>query len=214
MYNFDLEVLLLNCVKCISYNCLIVFLCDQSNKREKETPPPESHNNKEVEQPVALEPSEKPKLSSLQPQPPSPPVHGLARRSGGKADRGIKRGLKNKTANTAATDSVAGRGAGDSTVKSNLRVEQQQQQQEPSAKRSGVRTTKTASTADRESTAAIENAPPTPYTQLPSGRSQQMPCRAEDNRSEKWQDEQEGKRGAAAVAPAAASHNNKTQVSL
>lgn len=193
-------------MKCISHNYLYFFLCVQSNKREKETPPLESQNNKELEQPVAMEPLEKPKLASSQPQPPSPPAHGQARRGGGKAERGVKRGPKNKTTNTATADSVAGRGAADSTVRSSLRAEQQQ------LERSGVRTTKTTSPADRESTAANENAPPPPYKQPPSSRSPQVPCRAEDNRLEKRREEQEEKHGAAAVAQAVASHNNKTQV--
>lgn len=208
-------------MKCISHNSsyfyfYFYFLCVQSNKREKETPPLDTQNNKELEQPVAKEPLEKPKLASSQPQPPSPPAYGQARRGGGKTERGVKRGPKNKTTNTTGADSVAGRGAADSTVRSSLRAEQQQL--EPGAKRSGVRTTKTTSPADRESTAANENAPTPPYKQPHSSRSPQVPSRAEDNRSEKRRDEQEEKHGAAAVAPAAAalaaaSHNNKTQVS-
>ncbi|XP_075882772.1 ubiquitin carboxyl-terminal hydrolase 19 isoform X3 [Nelusetta ayraudi] len=185
----------------------------KSNKREKETPPPESQNNKEQEQPVASEPSEKPKLSSSPPQPPSPPGHGPARR-GGKAERGVKRGLKNKAAGAAAMDSAAGKGAADSAAKPTQKAELLQQ--ETGAKRSGVRTTKTASPADRASAAANENAPPPPsppsHAQPPAGRSPQVPLTDEDNRSERRRDEQEEKHGTAAVTTASASHSNKTQV--
>lgn len=181
----------------------MVFVLVQSNKREKENSPSESQNNKELEQPVASEPPEKPKLSSSQPQPPSPPGHGQARRTGGKAERGVKRSLKNK----AAMDSVAERGAVESTIKSNQMAEQQQQ--ELGVKRSGVRATNTTALADRQSTAANENA--TPPAEPPTGR---VPCREEDNRSETRQEEHKEKHRAVAAAPAAASHNNKTQVSL
>lgn len=160
-----------------------------------------------------MEPAEKPKLSSsqpqLQPQPPSSPAHGQSRRSGGKAERGVKRGLKNKSA---AADSVVVKGGGDSSgaaAKPVTRGEQQlQQPQEPSAKRTIVRMAKTASPADRECTAANENAP---HAHPPAGRSPQLQRREGDNRSERRGDDQEQKHGAVSAA-AAASHSNKTQV--
>lgn len=160
-----------------------------------------------------MEPTEKPKLSSsqpqLQPQPPSSPAHGQSRRNGGKAERGVKRGLKNKSA---AADSVVVKGAGDSSgaaAKPVTRGEQQQlqQPQEPSGKRTIVRMTKTASPADKECTVANENAP---HAHPPAGRSPQLQRREGDNRSERRADDQEQKHGA--VAAAAASHSNKTQV--
>lgn len=185
---------------------MVFFFCIQSNKREKDSRPLESQNNKELEQPVASERLEEPKLSSS--QSPSPPVHGQPRRGGGKAERGVKRGLKNKAAATAA-DSVSGKGAADSAVKPTQRAEQQQQ--EHGAKRSSVRSAKTTSPARRESAAASENTSP-PHAYLPAGQSSLAPCREEDNRSERRRDEQELKHDA--VATDAASHSNKTQVSL
>lgn len=174
------------------------------------TAPTETQNNKELENPVALEPAEKPSSSQpqLQPQPPSSPAHGQSRRSGGKAERGVKRGLKNKSA---AADSVVVKGAGDSSgaaAKPVTRVEEQlQQPQEPNGKCTIVRMTKTASPADRECTVASENAP---HAHPSAGRSPQLQRREGDNRSERRGDDQEQKHGA--VAAAAASHSNKTQV--
>ncbi|XP_051805775.1 ubiquitin carboxyl-terminal hydrolase 19 isoform X2 [Acanthochromis polyacanthus] len=160
----------------------------KSNKKEKEAAPPETKNDSK---PVALESSEKPKLSS--PQPPSSPAHSTeSRRSGGKAERGVKRCLKNKPASDkTATDSV-GVKTGDAsaataaTSKPVNIMRGEQQPQEPSAKRPIVRPPKTtkeaASPADRDaasvkSTAANDKAP--------AGRSPQTQRRDGDNRAEK-----------------------------
>uniref|UniRef100_A0A671VDD4 ubiquitinyl hydrolase 1 n=1 Tax=Sparus aurata TaxID=8175 RepID=A0A671VDD4_SPAAU len=68
-------------------------------------------NDKELEmKPVALGSSDKPKPSpsqpKLQPQPPSSPAHSEFRRSGSKAERSVKRCMKNKTVcDKATTDS-------------------------------------------------------------------------------------------------------------
>uniref|UniRef100_A0A671V911 ubiquitinyl hydrolase 1 n=1 Tax=Sparus aurata TaxID=8175 RepID=A0A671V911_SPAAU len=144
--------------------------------------------------PVALGSSDKPKPSpsqpKLQPQPPSSPAHSEFRRSGSKAERSVKRCMKNKTV------FVVTKG--------------EQQPQEPSAKRTIVRPPKTtkeaASPVDRDthavkSTVANGKAP---HTHLPAGRSPQTQCRDGDNKAERLGSGQEQKADAT-------SHTNKTQ---
>ncbi|XP_059189780.1 ubiquitin carboxyl-terminal hydrolase 19 isoform X2 [Centropristis striata] len=205
----------------------------KSNKKEKEAGPTETKKEKEREletKPVALESLEKPKLSSSQPKapPPSSPAHSESRRNGGKSERGVKRGLKNKPAcDKATTDSVGGKGgAGDgstttstttttsSTTSKPVKVAQSEPQ-EPSAKRTTAQqppaTKKVTSPADRdansvESTVASGKAP---HAHLPAGRSPQTQRRDGDNRAERRGGGQEQK---AEVAVAAGSHTNKTQV--
>lgn len=195
----------------VKIKCFFFCILLQSNKKEKEAVPTDTKSDKELEKPVALDSSEKPKLSSsqpqLQPQPPSSPAHSESRRSSGKAERGVKRCLKNKAA---TTDSVGVKGAGDgsaTTVKPVTVTRGEQQPQEPSAKRTIVRPTKeAASPADREShpvTSTVTNGK-APHTHLPAGRSPQTQHRAERRGSG-----QEQKPG---VTDAAASHTNKTQV--
>ncbi|XP_054466021.1 ubiquitin carboxyl-terminal hydrolase 19 isoform X2 [Anoplopoma fimbria] len=192
----------------------------KSNKKEKEVVPTETKKDKEPEmKPVALESLEKPKLTSSQqkPQPPSPPAPSEAKRSGGKADRGVKRGLKNKPAcDKASTGSVGvkcGAGDGSTTTSKPVRVTQGEPQ-EPSAKRTigqPPTTTKEAtSPADRDkhsvkSTAGVK----APHTHLPAGRSPQTQRRDGDNREERLGSVKEQKLGAAV---AAGSQTNKTQV--
>ncbi|XP_044066779.1 ubiquitin carboxyl-terminal hydrolase 19 isoform X2 [Siniperca chuatsi] len=195
----------------------------KSNKKEKEAVPTETKNDKELEmKPVALESSEKPKLSSLQPQlqpqPPSSPAHSESRRSGGKAERGVKRCLKNKAACEATTDSVGVKGgAGDGSVTTSKPVKVtrgEQQPQEPSAKRTVVRlpkTTKEATSLANTDTHSVKSTVANgkaPHTHLPAGRSPQMQHKDGDNRTGRLGSGQEQKPG---VAVAAASHNNKTQ---
>lgn len=158
--------------------------------------------------PVASDPSEKPKLSSAQPQPPSSPAHSDSRRSGGsKAERGVKRCLKNKApSDKAATDSVGVKaGAADASGSTSKPAAgpkgQQQQPQEPSAKRSIVRPPKTAKEA--ASPASRDPVRPANSKAPPAGRSPQPQRRDGDNRAER----PEQKPG-----PAAASLTNKTQV--
>ncbi|XP_076596686.1 ubiquitin carboxyl-terminal hydrolase 19 isoform X2 [Chaetodon auriga] len=194
----------------------------KSNKKEKEAAPTETKNMELEIKPVALDSSEKPKLSSsqpqLQPQPPSSPAHSDSRRSGGKAERGVKRCLKNKAAcDKATTDFVGVKGGpGDGSVTTSKPVtvtRGEQQPQEPSAKRTIVRPPKTtkeaASLADRDthsvkSTVASGKAP---HTHLPAGRSLQMQRRDGDSTAERLSSGHEQKPGVAA-----ASHTNKTQV--
>uniref|UniRef100_A0A671VE05 ubiquitinyl hydrolase 1 n=1 Tax=Sparus aurata TaxID=8175 RepID=A0A671VE05_SPAAU len=121
-------------------------------------------NDKELEmKPVALGSSDKPKPSpsqpKLQPQPPSSPAHSEFRRSGSKAERSVKRCMKNKTVcDKATTDSVGvkgGAGDGSATISKPVVVTKgEQQPQEPSAKRTIVRPPKTtkeaASPVDRD----------------------------------------------------------------
>nr|XP_046251743.1 ubiquitin carboxyl-terminal hydrolase 19 isoform X2 [Scatophagus argus] len=192
----------------------------KSNKKEKEAVPTETKNDKELEmKPVALDSSEKPKLSSsqpqLQPQPPSSPAHSESRRSGSKAERGVKRCLKNKAA---TTDCAGVKEAGDgpaTTMKPVTVTRGQQQPQEPSAKRTIVRPPKTtkeaASPADSDthsvkSTVASGKAA---HTHLPAGRSPQTQRRDGDNRAERLGSGQEQKPG---VGFAAASHTSKTRL--
>uniref|UniRef100_A0A3P8TJ48 ubiquitinyl hydrolase 1 n=1 Tax=Amphiprion percula TaxID=161767 RepID=A0A3P8TJ48_AMPPE len=146
-----------------------------SLKKEKEAAPPETKNDSK---PIALESSEKPKLSS--PQPPSSPAHTTeSRRSGGKAERGVKRCLKNKPASDkTTTDSVGVKtGAGDASAAAtsktvNVAGGEQQQPQEPSAKRPIVRPPKTtkeaASPADRDA-ASVKSA--ATNDKAPAGRT-------------------------------------------
>lgn len=196
---------------------MVLFLCTllQSNKKEKEAAPPETKNVKEL----ALDSSEKTKLSSLQPhlqpQPPSSPAPSESKRSGSRGERGVKRCLKNKTAcDKAATDSVGGKGgAGDdsaTTGKSATVSTAEQQPQEPSAKRTIVRPPKTTkeavSPADRDAhsvKAPVANGK-APHAHTPAGRSPQTQRRDGDNRAERLSSDQEQN--------TAASHTNKTQV--
>ncbi|XP_030278315.1 ubiquitin carboxyl-terminal hydrolase 19 isoform X3 [Sparus aurata] len=193
----------------------------KSNKKEKEAVPTETKNDKELEmKPVALGSSDKPKPSpsqpKLQPQPPSSPAHSEFRRSGSKAERSVKRCMKNKTVcDKATTDSVGvkgGAGDGSATISKPVVVTKgEQQPQEPSAKRTIVRPPKTtkeaASPVDRDthavkSTVANGKAP---HTHLPAGRSPQTQCRDGDNKAERLGSGQEQKADAT-------SHTNKTQV--
>lgn len=203
---------------------LLLYTLLQSNKKEKEPVPTETKNDKELEmKPVASESSEKPKLSSqpqLQPQPPSSPAQSESRRSGGKAERGVKRCLKNKPAcDKATTDSVgvkvgAGDGSTTTTSKPITVTRGEQQPQEPSAKRTIVRLPKTpeeaTSPADRDTHSVKSTANgKAPHTHLPAGRSPQTQRRGGDNRAERLGSGQEQKPGGAVTA---ASHTNKTQV--
>ncbi|XP_047459365.1 ubiquitin carboxyl-terminal hydrolase 19 isoform X2 [Mugil cephalus] len=185
----------------------------KSNKKEKEAVPSETKNDA---RPVALEPSQKPKLSSpqpqLQPQPPSSPAHSEPRRSAGKAERGIKRCLKNKPAcDKAATDSVGAKGeagdgsaAGTKPVNAITAEQQQQQPREPSAKRTVVRLPKAgkeaASPADRAA-ASVKSTATTP-----AGRSPQTQRRDGDNRADR------PGRGQDQGLTAASSRTNRTQL--
>ncbi|XP_008286469.1 ubiquitin carboxyl-terminal hydrolase 19 isoform X2 [Stegastes partitus] len=164
----------------------------KSNKKEKEAAvPPETKNDTK---PVSSESSEKPKLSPPQPQPPSSPAHSESRRNGGKAERGVKRCLKNKPAgDKTAADSVGVKtGAGDASVttaasgKPVSATRGEQQPLEPSAKRTVVRPPKTtkeaASPADRDAPSAKSAAA---NDKAPAGRSPQTQRRDADNRAER-----------------------------
>ncbi|GLD45652.1 ubiquitin carboxyl-terminal hydrolase 19 isoform X4 [Lates japonicus] len=194
----------------------------KSNKKEKEkeAAPTETKNDKEPEiKHAASEPLEKPKLSSPQPQPPSSPAHSESRRSSGKAERGVKRCLKNKPACDKATVDTVGvkGGAGDGSAPTNKPVTVtggEQQPQEPSAKRTIVRlpkTTKEATSPADKDTHSVKSNGKALHTHLPAGRSPQTQRRDGDNRAERLGSGQEQKPG---VAVAAASHTNKTQVAV
>ncbi|XP_026223254.1 ubiquitin carboxyl-terminal hydrolase 19 isoform X2 [Anabas testudineus] len=194
----------------------------KSNKKEKGAAPAETKNAKELEvKPAALESSEKPKLSSsqpqLQPQPPSSPAQSESRRYSGKAERGVKRCLKNKPAcDKATTDSVEIKGEtveGPSTTSKPVSITTgEQQPQEPSAKRTTARLPKSTkgaiSPADRDTNSVKSNgkAPP---THLPAGWSPQTEHKDGDNRAERLGMGREQRPG---VAVAAASHTKKAQV--
>ncbi|KAI4824216.1 hypothetical protein KUCAC02_012742 [Chaenocephalus aceratus] len=174
----------------------------KSNKKEKETVPIETKKEKELEgKPVASESSEKPRVSSTQSnhQPPPTPAHSESRRGGSKAERGVKRGLKNKQACDKTTTDSAGvkGGAGDGSAPTSKPVAVTEgEPQEPSAKRTVTQlpaaTKEATSPADRDA-----------HTHLPAGRSPQTQRRDGDNKSG-------GEEQRAGVA--AGSHTNKTQV--
>ncbi|XP_037540956.1 ubiquitin carboxyl-terminal hydrolase 19 [Nematolebias whitei] len=128
----------------------------KSNKKEKVVVPTEARNNGES--------PEKPKLSSdrPQPQPPPSPTHSEARRS--KAERGVKRCLKNKVCDKASTDSVRAKsGAGDSPNIISAPKTTTKTGQEPSAKRTIAQLPETAKEDEggppSEKSAANEKAP-------------------------------------------------------
>ncbi|KAM8864407.1 ubiquitin carboxyl-terminal hydrolase 19 isoform 2-T4 [Spinachia spinachia] len=180
----------------------------KSNKKEKKAVPIENEKDKQQEEVklVSLEPTEKPKL-----QPPSSP--GESRR-GGKAERGVKRGLKNKpTFDKVAKDSVAGKGeAKKGSTSSGKPGVTQSEPQEPSGKRpvgqlpSAAR--QATPPADRDTRSAKSAAGgKAPHTHLPSGPSPQTQRRDGDNRAERLGGEQEHELGAAGGR-----HVNRTEV--
>lgn len=195
----------------------------QSNKEKKEALPPKTKKDKELEmKPVALESLEKSKLSSsqpkLQPQPPSSPAHSEPRCSGGKAERGVKRGLKNKSAcDKATTDSVGVKGGAGGTLNTTSKPVgvTQGESQEPSAKRTIVQlpapTKEATSPADRDahSVESIVASGKAPHTHLPAGRSPQTQHVDGNNGAERLGRGQEQKPGDVVTA---GSHTNKTQV--
>ncbi|KAM7410825.1 hypothetical protein PAMA_020995 [Pampus argenteus] len=182
----------------------------KSNKKEKEAATTETKNMKEQEmRPVASESSEKPKLASS--QPPSSSAHSETRR-GAKAERGVKRCLKNKQpCDKATTDSVGVKSGGgdDLTATSKPVTKDDQQPQEPNAKRTISRQPKTTKEAvspspDRDSCSVSSTAAngKDSHTHPPAGRSPQTQRRAGDNRAERLGSDQEHK---------PASLTNKTQ---
>uniref|UniRef100_A0A673CQF8 ubiquitinyl hydrolase 1 n=1 Tax=Sphaeramia orbicularis TaxID=375764 RepID=A0A673CQF8_9TELE len=192
-----------------------------SLKKEKESVHMEIKNDKEVEMmSVSLESSEKSKLLSSQPQPPSSPAHSESRHSGGKAERSGKRCPKNKPPCEKVTvDSAEVKGAaGDQTCSNSSSkpvtvTRGEQQPQGPSIKRTAARlpktTKETAADKDAEAgkTAAANGR--AAHTHLSAGRSPQTQHRDGNNRAEK-----QGKEHKAGAAATAASHTNKTQVRI
>ncbi|KAM4610779.1 ubiquitin carboxyl-terminal hydrolase 19 isoform 2-T3 [Polymixia lowei] len=203
-----------------------------SNKKEKEPVTKETKNGKEQfalpvakseMKSVSSESAEKPKLSSSQPQPqpPSSPAHGESRRGGGKAERGVKRSLKNKAAgDKAAGDSVGGKaGTGDATAaagKPAAATRGDQQPLEPNAKRTPVRPPKTAKEAATPADRDTRSPKPTaangkaPHAQTSAGRSPQTQPRGGDNRAERPGKAQE-QTPLAATAAASHTQTDKTQ---
>ncbi|XP_042266409.1 ubiquitin carboxyl-terminal hydrolase 19 isoform X3 [Thunnus maccoyii] len=196
----------------------------KSNKKEKEAVPAETKNVKEQEtRHVALQSSEKPKLTPSQPQlqpqpqPPSSPAHSESRHSGSKADRGVKRCFKNKQPCDTASVGVKSGGGGESTTTSKpvTVTKGDQLPQEPSAKRTISRLPKTTMEAtspspDRDTHSVKSTAANGKDSHIhpPAGRSPQTQHRDGDNRAERLGSDQEHKPG---VAVAVASHTNKTQ---
>ncbi|XP_034392602.1 ubiquitin carboxyl-terminal hydrolase 19 isoform X3 [Cyclopterus lumpus] len=189
----------------------------KSNKKEKEAVPTETKKDKELERkPVALESSEEPKLSQQKPQPSSSPAHGESRRGGGKAERGVKRGLKNKPPCDKATkDSVGGRGGaadGPTTTSKPVGVPHSEPQ-EPSAKRTVVQPPppprEASSPADKDTHSVLSTAGgEAPHTHRPAGRSPQTQHRDGHSGAERRGSDQEQKPGGAV---AAGSRTNTTQ---
>uniref|UniRef100_A0A3Q3A4N1 ubiquitinyl hydrolase 1 n=1 Tax=Kryptolebias marmoratus TaxID=37003 RepID=A0A3Q3A4N1_KRYMA len=150
----------------------------------------------------SLKSSEKFKLSSeppqLQPQPPSSPAHSESRRVNSRAERGIKRCLKNKLCDKATTDSVQAKsGAGDvSNIVSapTTATKAGQQPQEPNAKRTVVELSETTKEDEGgppfEKSAAHPPADPSPLTH-----------RNGDNRAETQGGDQEPELEVAAGTP-------------
>ncbi|XP_061592825.1 ubiquitin carboxyl-terminal hydrolase 19 isoform X2 [Cololabis saira] len=145
----------------------------KSNK--KETAPKET---KKDTKPAPLS-SDKHRLSSPQAPPPSPPTHGESRR-GGRAERGVKRGLKKKAGDKASLESAEVKpGAGDVSSATSKPAAAAEQPQEPSAKRAVVQPPPSAGKeAERQPSSVNGNAPDAPS---PAGRSPQTPRR--DGRS-------------------------------
>ncbi|XP_068452984.1 ubiquitin carboxyl-terminal hydrolase 19 isoform X2 [Clinocottus analis] len=190
----------------------------KSNKKEKEAVPTETKKDKELEKkPVALESSEKPKLSCSQQKPHSSPspAHSEPRRGGGKAERGVKRGLKNKPPCDKATKDSAGvrGGAGDSPpTTSNPVGVPHSEPQEPRAKRIVVQTptpAREASSPADQDTHFVQSPAggEAPQMHSPAGRSPQTQRRDGHNSEERLGSEEQKLGGAVA----ASSHTNNTQ---
>lgn len=169
-----------------------------------------------------MESSEKPKLFSSQPQPQpqslSSPAQSESRRNSGKAERGVKRGLKNKAASDKATlDSEAVKVEtveGPSTISKPVTVTTgEQQPQEPSAKRTPVRLPKTTngaiSPAERDTNTVKSNGE-APAEHPATSQSPQTKHKDGDKGAEKLGRGHEQKLGVAVTAP---SYTNKAQVS-
>ncbi|XP_056158085.1 ubiquitin carboxyl-terminal hydrolase 19 [Lampris incognitus] len=192
-----------------------------SNKKDKEpvTTVTKSGNEqftsplaKSKKKSVSSELEEKTKLSSLQPQPPASPARSELRRSSGKADRGIKRSLKNKqVVDKPSVDSVGVKdGAGDGTADINRPAtitRGDQQPLEPSAKHTTVRASKTTKeatlAADGDSPKATAANGKEPQTQPSAGQSLQTDPRDGENRVERIRN---GREHRPVVASTAATH--------
>ncbi|XP_041859245.1 ubiquitin carboxyl-terminal hydrolase 19 isoform X2 [Melanotaenia boesemani] len=181
----------------------------KSNKKEKEAAPAETNYDTKA---VTLESSEKPKQQpQLQPQSPSSPAHSEPRRSSGKAERGVKRCLKNKPCDKATTDFVGVKNvAGDdlNTTSKSVTVMkgEQQQPQEPSAK-------KTTPTKDAEgdptsvkSTAGNGK----PHAHSPAGWSPQTQRKHAENSVERLDSGQGLELGVAAASRAQVERRNQS----
>ncbi|XP_029975671.1 ubiquitin carboxyl-terminal hydrolase 19 isoform X2 [Salarias fasciatus] len=184
----------------------------KSNKKEKEVPSAEAKNEKKA---VSSDSSEKSKPSA-EPQPPPAAAHGDPRRGGSKAERGVKRCLKSKTAcDKASAEPEGGKGAaaGGAASPGGSRpapgpAGEQQQPQEPSAKRTVSRPPKTSRDASAPRPPSVQStdrgSPP------PAGRSPTPQQRPADNRAERRGGGPED--GPAPGAAAAASITSKTQL--
>lgn len=173
--------------------------------------------------PVAVESSEKPKLSStqpqLQPQPPSSPAQSESRRYSGKTERGVKRGLKNKPACDKATvDSIEIKGepveGPSATSKPVSIMTGEKQPQEPSAKRTTARlpkSTKGAMPPPNRDTNPVKSNGKAPPTHLPAGQIPQTQHKDGTKKAERLGNDREQKPG---DAVASASNTNKAQVRI
>ncbi|XP_026187907.1 ubiquitin carboxyl-terminal hydrolase 19 isoform X3 [Mastacembelus armatus] len=192
----------------------------KSNKKEKEkgATATETKNDKGMEmKPVALESSEKCKLSftepQIQPQASASPTHSELRRSS-KPERGIKRCLKNKPACDKDTpDSVGvkgGAGEGFDISKPVTVMRSDQQPQEHTIMQMPKTTKEAILPAERDAHSVKPNGK-VPVEHLPAGRTLQ--CKDGDNRAETLGSGQEQKIEvvADAAADTAAARGN-TQV--
>lgn len=185
--NLLLVEILIFMVFCCLFYCINTFFISpllQSNKKEKQAAAPVT--KKEMKS-VSSDSSEKLKLSSLQPHPPSSPSHSESRRS--KAERGLKRCLKNKPCDKAPADlSGVKDGASETSTRPAAAVTPAEPQPlepqplEPSTKRPIVRLPKT--TKGEEKSAAVNGGKTT------NSRSPQTP-RKDRNRAEELVSAQE-----------------------
>ncbi|RVE70203.1 hypothetical protein OJAV_G00062130 [Oryzias javanicus] len=151
----------------------------KSNKKVKQASAPLT--KKEMKS-VSTDSSEKLKLSSLQPHPPSSPSHSESRRS--KAERSLKRCLKNKSSDKTPGDLSGAKGeASETGTRPAAAITPGEPQPlEPSTKRPIVRPSKTTKGAERS--AAVSGSKTT------NGRSPQTP-RKDRNRAEELVSAQE-----------------------
>lgn len=208
------------CLCLIDSTNLIVSFLLQSNKKEKEkekkVPPTEPRNDSEQEiKPLGAVSSENLKGTSAQPQhqphPPSSPPNSELRRTS-KAERGIKRCLKNKAVRDKVTadsvDVIGAAGDPGSVTKPAFISRSQQQPQEVGAEHTVIHLPKaTRETSEEKDTHCVKANVKSPGAQLLTAQAPQTQ-QEDDNREERTSSGQE-QRDEGSVF----SNTNKSQVS-